>query len=888
MINQDHRISDRARFNIVALVLVLIGLSAAGYFVIASRAATTSLKPSASAYTNQANPTKNYSNPGNLYTNGGTKEEGDTQRSYLKFSVNASSAIRKATLRLYTKTSNDHGYTIKQVTDNSWRPGSVTYRNPPPVGGEIGQAGGFSANTWTSVDVSSVVKINGTYSFAIWPRDTKQITYSNTGDTTPQLIIETGTGGPPSDTTPPTGKFVLPAQSGATASGVNYVLSVAATDNNPTGAPLGGIAKVDYFDNGQLIKSQPATAYGAAIVWDTTKAANGTHNLSANIYDIAGNKGTTTTTVNVQNGGGCTTNCPTPTVSIGAPTNGAVINIGDSTNLIAVVSSATTVNNVQFFSNNTKLGDGTPTAFGTYQLQWNTVGQPAGQVALTAKAIVNSSTTITSSPVTITLKDNTPCLAKPNPPTNLTATASTGKVALSWTASVPPANPVNGCGAAAKYIIFRTAGSTTTFSVNAPTVTFDDTTAAASTSYTYTVIAQDSLGNRSNPSKSQTVTTPSVTDTTPPNPPANLTGTAVSQTQINLSWSPSTDPPPNSSGIKGYQIFRDGNKISGNNLVTGTTFGDTGLTADTTYNYTTKAVDGAGNVSADSNTVTVKTQGPPPPPPPSGGPCGLTSAPPAKYNHVIVVVMENHHWADVLNGGGQYMTQLKNNCATATNYAQAGSPSRPNYVAMVSGSVQGCNGSNADAPDCQSSADNIMRQARVAGGTSKVYSESMTSNCQYNSSGPYATKHNSYPYFIGADDKAACARDNVPFGSPTAGNFINDLNADRLPTWSMIDPNLCNDTHDCATSTGDNWLKTLLPQIFNSLAYQRHDTAVIVTYDEYTPLPNIFIAPSVKSGSVYSGGMSHYGQLRTMEEMLGFPLLGQASSAPSMRSPFNM
>ena len=38
---------------------------------------------------------------------------------------------------------------------------------------------------------------------------------------------------------------------------------------------------------------------------------------------------------------------------------------------------------------------------------------------------------------------------------------------------------------------------------------------------------------------------------------------------------------------------------------------------------------------------------------------------------------------------GDYLTGLANQCASATAYAQAASPSRPNYIAMTSGGTQG-------------------------------------------------------------------------------------------------------------------------------------------------------------------------------------------------------
>jgi hypothetical protein len=69
---------------------------------------------------------------------------------------------------------------------------------------------------------------------------------------------------------------------------------------------------------------------------------------------------------------------------------------------------------------------------------------------------------------------------------------------------------------------------------------------------------------------------------------------------VALSWTASTD----NVGVTGYQIFRNGTQVG---TSTGTTFTDSGLAASTTYTYTVKATDAAGNVSAASNSLNVTT-----------------------------------------------------------------------------------------------------------------------------------------------------------------------------------------------------------------------------------------------------------------------------------------
>src|SRR5690606_38237056 len=83
-------------------------------------------------------------------------------------------------------------------------------------------------------------------------------------------------------------------------------------------------------------------------------------------------------------------------------------------------------------------------------------------------------------------------------------------------------------------------------------------------------------------------------DTTPPSVPSNVVATAVSATEIGVSWSASTD----NVGVTGYDVFRDGVLRA---TVGTTTFSDTGLSPSTTYAYTVRARDAAGNVSSLSS-----------------------------------------------------------------------------------------------------------------------------------------------------------------------------------------------------------------------------------------------------------------------------------------------
>ena len=110
------------------------------------------------------------------------------------------------------------------------------------------------------------------------------------------------------------------------------------------------------------------------------------------------------------------------------------------------------------------------------------------------------------------------------------------------------------------------------------------------------------------PTTTQSCTyTPPAGDTTPPSTPTNLTATAISSSQINLSWNASTDD----TAVTGYNIYRCTGASCTPALtttVTGTSYSNTGLTAETTYTYTVSAYDAQDNTSAQSTQASATTQ----------------------------------------------------------------------------------------------------------------------------------------------------------------------------------------------------------------------------------------------------------------------------------------
>jgi len=91
-----------------------------------------------------------------------------------------------------------------------------------------------------------------------------------------------------------------------------------------------------------------------------------------------------------------------------------------------------------------------------------------------------------------------------------------------------------------------------------------------------------------------------------PSSPTDLKATVMSCSQVNLSWSASTDGGPEATGVKGYNLYRNGIFLKQVPAPV-TSASDTDLPPVSEFNYTVSAVDLAYNQSPKSNPVTATT-----------------------------------------------------------------------------------------------------------------------------------------------------------------------------------------------------------------------------------------------------------------------------------------
>jgi hypothetical protein len=255
------------------------------------------------------------------------------------------------------------------------------------------------------------------------------------------------------------------------------------------------------------------------------------------------------------------------------------------------------------------------------------------------------------------------------------------------------------------------------------------------------------------------------------------------------------------------------------------------------------------------------------------------------FSHVFQIVMENHEYSSVIgNSSAPYTNSLAQQYGLATNYYGIRHPSLPNYLAMIGGDTFGI---TSDCTTCFVNATNLVDRLEGAGKSWKAYMESMPSPCFVGDSGQYVQRHNPFIYFDDIRTNTARCNKIVPFTQ-----FTTDIQNNSLPNYAWITPNLCNDTHDCGVSTGDTWLKTWVPKILASPAWQQNGV-LFITYDEGSSsagcctyatgghIVTLVISPLGKAAYQSTVAYDHYSLLHTVENAWGLSELGKTTCACS-------
>lgn len=248
---------------------------------------------------------------------------------------------------------------------------------------------------------------------------------------------------------------------------------------------------------------------------------------------------------------------------------------------------------------------------------------------------------------------------------------------------------------------------------------------------------------------------------------------------------------------------------------------------------------------------------------------GTQSAAVPEPAHTVVVVMENHSYADIVGDpAAPFINELARRGALFTRSYAITHPSEPNYLALFSGSTQGV---ADDGCPYRFSAPNLAADLIKAGESFAGYAEDLPgSGSPACSAGEYARKHVPWIDFSNVPSSVS-----LPFTSFPAAAFA------RLPAVSFVIPDLCHDMHDCSIATGDTWLRAHIGGYADWA--MSHDSLLILTWDEddgsqANHIVTIFAGQPVRPGS-YAEPITHYSVLATIEAAYALPRDGQAATA---------
>ena len=290
--------------------------------------------------------------------------------------------------------------------------------------------------------------------------------------------------------------------------------------------------------------------------------------------------------------------------------------------------------------------------------------------------------------------------------------------------------------------------------------------------------------------------------------------------------------------------------------------------------------------------------------------CGNPGTPSASIQHVLVVVLENKSYNQVLGKSAfRSSNSLATTCGVGTKAFGATHTSASNYFALVSGTVSHFSGCGSVSGCMARGQTNLFTQLGQAGLTWKAYQESMPGRCWPHSTSKYKIGHNP-ALFYGLPD---CSTNDIPVADLTAssGAFHDDLVNQTLPSFGFITPSLVNDGEGPGGyAAADKWLGKFVSTVESSPSYQAGDTLLLITNDEGTGsdavkgqdctnqardlagaqeschIPFFVVYPwaNGKDGTFFS----HYSVTRTVEELFGLPLIGGAVKAPTLVGHFGI
>lgn len=329
-------------------------------------------------------------------------------------------------------------------------------------------------------------------------------------------------------------------------------------------------------------------------------------------------------------------------------------------------------------------------------------------------------------------------------------------------------------------------------------------------------------------------------------------------------------------------------------------------------------------------------------PVPGHSPAGI-----ARFAHVFVIMEENHGFDDIIGSShAPALTALAHQYGLATRYYAVTHPSQPNYVALIGGYTFGIRDDDAfyctpgsTRPHCSYAGRtgyvnhtiagrNLATQIQDAHLTWKNYNESLPApgSLAVTAADPkaldvsggtqiYASKHSGFLNYASVQRDPHRAEHIVSFEALHA-----NLRSGRVPNFSFVIPNLCDDMHgggllivpdDCSSlhqtdliERGDAHAASIVKEIMGSSVWRGKDNAaIVITWDEDDGGGKTSCCGTDPNDPANAGGghiativitnhgprhvadatpYSHYSLLRTIEDVFGIHQHLQRAAAPGV------
>lgn len=226
-----------------------------------------------------------------------------------------------------------------------------------------------------------------------------------------------------------------------------------------------------------------------------------------------------------------------------------------------------------------------------------------------------------------------------------------------------------------------------------------------------------------------------------------------------------------------------------------------------------------------------------------------------------------------------------------TNYNGVTHPSQPNYFASIAGDYLGIDhDKRASAPSSVATVIDLLESKGISWAH---YQEDMPytgfngdSSESPSHASDYVRKHNPGIHFhsITQNQDRLGRIKNLSISDPESSEFHRDLNANRLPQWLFITPNMTNDGHDSDLLYSGQFARSFLDPLLRNKNFNSDKTLILVTWDESEqyPIPNqvfgILLGGAVPQnlvGTEDNNFYNHYSQISSVSANWDLPTLGR-------------